>query len=77
MQNDGAKSRLYANNAVDTVADGIYHLGFEIDGYRFLNEDGNGNVSVETMAYWLNDLLADDLVAGSLHSCGTVDVAAL
>ena len=77
VQNDGASTRLFGNNAIDTVADGLYHIGFELDGWRFLNEDGNGNVGVETAAHWLNELLADDLAAGTLHSRGSVDVAAL
>ena len=30
VQNDGAKTRLFGDeNAIDTVADGIYHLGFQ------------------------------------------------
>ncbi|PRY85037.1 LamG-like jellyroll fold domain-containing protein [Donghicola tyrosinivorans] len=69
VQNDGAVSRLYGENAVNTVADGIYHLGF---GYnqsgRLINEDGNANASTNDVAYWLNDLLADALADGSLRS---------
>ncbi|MCA9177576.1 MAG: calcium-binding protein [Planctomycetales bacterium] len=68
VQNDGAKTRLFAQNAVNTVADGLYHIGFAIDSGRFLNEDGNRNVSVETAAWWLNDLLKDDLADGSLFN---------
>jgi len=68
VQNDGATTRLYANNAVNTVADGIYHLGFDIQGDRILNEDGNRNARVETLAWWLNDLLAEDLASGALSN---------
>ncbi len=68
VQNDGAITRLYATNAVNTVADGIYHLGFDIVGSNALNEDGNRNARVETLAWWLNDLLAEDLVSGSLNN---------
>ena len=68
VQNDGAITRLYGNNAVNTVADGIYHLGFDIVGERLLNEDGNANARVETVAWWLNDLLADDFAAGTLSN---------
>lgn len=57
VQNDGATSRLYGENAVDTVADGIYHLGFGIENNRLLNEDGDQNVSLETVADWLDNLL--------------------
>ncbi|HND51936.1 MAG TPA: hypothetical protein PLV92_06050, partial [Pirellulaceae bacterium] len=72
VQNDGATSRLFGNNAVNTVADGVYHLGFAIRGDNVLNEDGNANASVETLAWWLNDLLAADLAAGSLANAGVV-----
>ena len=66
VQNDGASSRLYGTNAVNNVADGLYHMGFKIDGCRFLNEDGNGNVSLEKAAHWLNQLLEEDLESGKL-----------
>jgi hypothetical protein len=66
VQNDGATTRQMAENAVDAVADGIYHLGFEIQCDRLLNEDGNANASLESVAFWLNQLLAEDLAAGSL-----------
>ena len=61
VQNDGAITRLYDQNAVNTVADGIYHMGFEIKNGRFLNEDGNANASVERVAAWLDALLKEDL----------------
>ncbi len=67
VQNDGATTRLFGSyNAVNTVADGIYHLGFPVDGNRLLNEDGNRNASLESVAHWLEELLADDLA--DLHS---------
>lgn len=66
VQNDGAVSRLFAQNAVNTVADGLYHLGFEISGNRLANEDGNANASLYSVSQWLNGLLATDLVNGSL-----------
>ncbi len=68
VQNDGATTKLYDKNAVNTVADGIYHLGFMIDSNRFLNEDGNKNATVSDVATWLNSLLATDLANGSLSS---------
>ena len=58
VQNDGATSRLFGDNAVDTIADGLYHIGFEIERGRFLNEDGKRNASVEDVADWLDQLLA-------------------
>jgi len=66
VQNDGGSSRLYANAAVNTVFDGTYHFGFEIENGRFLNEDGNKNASVESVAHWLSVALADDLASGGL-----------
>jgi len=66
VQNDGAQTQLYGRNAVNAVADGIYHLGFAIDGNRLLNEDGNKNASLSSVSEWLNNLLADDLANGSL-----------
>ncbi|NJM11160.1 MAG: hypothetical protein HC889_04010 [Synechococcaceae cyanobacterium SM1_2_3] len=66
VQNDGATSKLYDRNAVNNVADGIYHIGFEIQNNRFLNEDGNANASLKTVAEWLNNLLAEDLASGEL-----------
>ena len=50
VQNDGAVSQLFGQNAVNTVADGLYHIGFSIKNGRFLNEDGNRNVSLEQAA---------------------------
>ena len=67
VQNDGAISRLYAENGINTVADGIYHLGFGYDRGRLINEDGNRNASIDDVAYWLTDLLEDELADGSLN----------
>lgn len=67
VQADGAITELFGLNAVNRVADGLYHLGFEINrAGRFLNEDGNPNAHVTKVAEWLNLLLADDLADGSL-----------
>ncbi|MFO0880895.1 MAG: hypothetical protein U0840_26500 [Gemmataceae bacterium] len=66
VQNDGARSRLFARNAIDTVADGIYHVGFCIEKNRFLNEDGNANARIETVAFWLSELLRNELASGVL-----------
>ncbi len=68
VQNDGAEARLFGADAVNTIFDGIFHIGFETDRGRFLNEDGNGNASVESVAYWINQLLIDDLQAGKLDN---------
>jgi hypothetical protein len=72
VQGDGASSQLFDKNAVNTVADGIYHLGFDISEGRFLNEDGNKNVGVETAAKWLNELLSADLAGDGLDNA-TID----
>lgn len=61
VQNDGATTQLFGENAVDTVADGIYHLGFEIQGNNVLNEDGNANATLGQLSQWLNGLLAVEL----------------
>ncbi len=54
IQNDGANTNFFDRNLVDTVADGIYHMGFEIRDGRFLNEDGDPNATVFDVATWLN-----------------------
>ena len=59
VQNDGATTRLFDENAVDTVADGIYHLGFEIQWGQLLNEDGNANACVEMVAGLADQPAAD------------------
>lgn len=57
VQGDGGASYLLGEEAVNTVMDGIYHIGFDTTGDRFVNEDGNANARVETVTYWLNELL--------------------
>lgn len=57
IQGDGGASYLLGEEAVNTVMDGIYHIGFDTAGDRFVNEDGNANARVETVTYWLNELL--------------------
>jgi hypothetical protein len=79
VQNDGATWNLYGENAINTVFDGIYHMGFVIvdennvqvsktfypdQTYYFRNEDGDRNASLSDVAAWLNMLLAEDLEKG-------------
>ena len=65
--NDGAKTRLFGKNAINKVADSIYHLGFETHlRNRLLNEDSNKNASFKNVSKWLDLLLRDDLKAGRL-----------
>ena len=59
VQNDGASTGMFGKNFVNTVADGIYHLGFEIEGDRLLNEDGNANAKLSDVADWLNYFYVD------------------
>jgi Ca2+-binding RTX toxin-like protein len=66
VQNDGATTPLFGLNAVDTIYDGIYHIGFTInsDG-RFQNEDGNANALVSDVAEWITYYLGDPSTSGS------------
>lgn len=65
VQNDGATTRLYADNVMNNVADGIYHLGFPTRFKRNLeNEDGNKNQRFEKVAWWLDSSLKKDLQEG-------------
>ncbi|NOR71278.1 MAG: hypothetical protein GQ532_16530 [Methylomarinum sp.] len=59
VQNDGATSRYRGDNLANTVADGIYHLGFQIQGNRLLNEDGNANATLTQAAEWLTQFYTD------------------
>ncbi|KAG1682825.1 hypothetical protein GQR58_010613 [Nymphon striatum] len=62
VQNDGARTRLYDRNAINRVADSIYHLGFETHKRnRLMNEDGNKNASFRRVGEWVNNLLEQDL----------------
>ncbi len=63
IQNDGARSRLFRKNAIDKVADSIYHLGLVSNKKNNLvNEDGKNNARYSSVAKWLNHLLLDDLI---------------
>ncbi len=67
IQNDGAVSRLEGKNLINTVADGIYHLGFKTPYKdRLVNEDGNKNATFYSVAYWFNKYLKPELEKGSL-----------
>jgi Ca2+-binding RTX toxin-like protein len=65
VQNDGASATYFGQNFVNTVADGIYHLGYEIKNGRVLNEDGNANAKVSDLADWLNYFMADQSTTGT------------
>ncbi len=68
IQKDGAKIKLFGKNAINKVFDGIYHLGFPIVGKRLTNEDGNKNVNIKNVAFWLNKLLEKDIKNGDLYN---------
>jgi Ca2+-binding RTX toxin-like protein len=77
-QGDGGRDYIYGDLSVDTVADGIYHIGFKISGDRFENEDGNANQRISDTSDWISLLLARDLATGKLHSNhAPVDAASL
>ncbi|MGI9355506.1 MAG: hypothetical protein ACR2PF_10160 [Rhizobiaceae bacterium] len=54
VQGDGGTLRFQGREFVDTVADAIYHVGFEYRNGRFRNEDGNANEQVDDVAGWIN-----------------------
>jgi hypothetical protein len=69
VQNDGATTRMFADNVMNSIADGIYHLGFTSNnGNRLLNEDGNKNQRFEKVAWWLDEILKEDLEEGKLNN---------
>ena len=65
VQNDGGTTRYRGEQLLDTVVDGIYHMGFEIRDGRFLNEDGDPNASVEKVAEWLTQFYTDHSTSGT------------
>ncbi|MEI6162227.1 MAG: hypothetical protein WCP77_20530, partial [Roseococcus sp.] len=56
VQGDGGSTELLGENLINTIADGIYHIGFAIVDGRFRNEDGDANATVGDVAAWLNHL---------------------
>jgi Ca2+-binding RTX toxin-like protein len=57
LQNDGGMSKFQGRALVDTVIDAVFHVGFNVDNGRFVNEDGNQNERVTDVARWLNYFL--------------------
>lgn len=68
VQGDDGSTILFGEEAVDTIADRIYHLGFATQGDRFVNEDGNANTSIDDVSAWLSSLLRRELDTGALNS---------
>lgn len=65
VQGDGATTTYRGQNLVNTVADGVYHLGFQIVGETLVNEDGNANASIEQVANWLTQFYTDHSTTGT------------
>ncbi|MBU1669445.1 DUF642 domain-containing protein [bacterium] len=69
VQNDGATTRMYADNVMNSIADGVYHLGFPTRFKDNLeNEDGNKNKRFEKVAWWLDSSLKKDLEEGKFNN---------
>ncbi len=69
VQNDGAREKYRGDNFINTVIDGIYHLGFAIQGDYILNEDGDQNANLGDLATWLNNFyLKTEATFGSVNS---------
>ncbi len=69
VQNNGNRTLLFGHNAINAVADGIYHLGFETTRkFRLKNEDGNKNKTFMKVAHWLDALLAEQLDSDDLKN---------
>jgi uncharacterized protein YggL (DUF469 family) len=69
VQNDGATTRMFGENVMNTIADGIYHLGYKTNHSRNLvNEDGNKNQTFEDVAWWLNISLEEDIKDGKFDN---------
>ncbi len=67
VQGDWWNTILFWENAINTIADSIYHLGFKSKRNRVLNEDKNNNATFSSLSYRLNDLLADDIKSWKLN----------
>ena len=50
-------SYLFGEDALNTVMEGIYDIAFATKWDRFVDENGNANERVESVTYWLNELL--------------------
>ncbi|NOZ90500.1 MAG: hypothetical protein GXO60_04345 [Epsilonproteobacteria bacterium] len=76
VQNDGATTRMFGENVMNTIADGIYHLGYKTNHSRNLvNEDGNKNQTFEDVAWWLDISLKQDIQAGKFNNPNFKEVA--
>jgi hypothetical protein len=75
VQNDGAFTRMFADNFINNVADGVYHLGYPTRFKNNLeNEDGNKNKRFEKVAWWLDSCLKKDMEEGKLKNTAYKEV---
>jgi len=56
VQGDGGAVNYFGQKLINTVADGIYHFGFNLRLDRFENEDGQLNAQLSDVSAWLNTL---------------------
>lgn len=76
VQNNGNRTRLLGKNAINKVADSIYHLGFETHyKNRLMNEDEQKNRKFKVVAKWVNALVSDDIEQGKLNNDNVTEVA--
>jgi len=70
VQGDWGNTILFWENAINTVADDIYHLWFIPNkrNTRILNEDWNNNANFTLLAYRLSTLLDKELKNGSFKN---------
>lgn len=76
LQNDGGLLEFRGRNFADTIADSIYHFGFQVQDGNYFNEDGNTNAALSDVAGWLNYFLnGRSVVFGTdeAESLGTSD----
>ena len=65
VQNDGATTRIFGKNFVDTVLEGIHNLGFETPDDILRNENGEASASINDVADWLNYFYVDQSTTGT------------
>jgi hypothetical protein len=65
---ESASSKLYNVNAIDTVFNTIYRVGFSYNGDVFDGLSGASRVSVWQIRDWLNKVFANDFSTGELNT---------
>lgn len=59
IQAEGNLTHLFGHGIINYVADDLFHIGFDIVGDRFNNEDGDPNILVSDFAMWLDTIYSD------------------